>query len=165
MSLNITKEVTALEQLTVRQLREKYAELFGDGTRTGNKPWLIKRIAWRLQAQAEGGLSERARLRAEELANEADLRLSPPKRQPASDLSESHTVTGAITEQRDNRLPPAGTILTRKYRGRTLQVLVLSEGFEYAGEVYGSLSAVAKQITGSHTNGFLFFKLQKGDRS
>jgi hypothetical protein len=44
-----------------------------------NKSWLIKRIAWRLQALAEGDLSERARQRAKELANDADLRLSPPK--------------------------------------------------------------------------------------
>jgi hypothetical protein len=52
--------------------------VFGEATRAGNKSWLIKRIAWRLQALAEGDLSERARQRAKELANDADLRLSPP---------------------------------------------------------------------------------------
>ena len=40
-----------------------------------------------------------------------------------------------------------------------LQIQVLAHGFEYAGEVYGSLSAVAKVITGSHCNGYLFFRL------
>jgi len=63
----------------------------------------------------------------------------------------------------DDRLPPPGTVLTRKYKGETLQVLVLADGFEYAGEVYASLSAVAKAITGSHCNGYLFFRLGQRD--
>ena len=66
MSLSIGKEVATLRKMTVKELRMKYAELFDDETRTGNKAWLIKRIAWRMQAQAEGGLSERARQRASE---------------------------------------------------------------------------------------------------
>jgi hypothetical protein len=58
----------------------------------------------------------------------------------------------------DKRLPPLGTILTRAYKGQLVQVQVLTEGFAYGGRVYASLSAVAKAITGSHTNGFLFFR-------
>jgi hypothetical protein len=58
----------------------------------------------------------------------------------------------------DRRLPPPGTILTRTYKGARLQVRVLPAGFEYDGQVYKSLSAVAKAITGSHCNGFLFFQ-------
>ena len=58
----------------------------------------------------------------------------------------------------DHRLPPPGTILTRPYKGQLLQVQVLTDGFAYAGRVYASLSAVAKAITGSHTNGFLYFR-------
>jgi hypothetical protein len=58
----------------------------------------------------------------------------------------------------DSRLPPPGTILTRPYKGQPLQVRVLPGGFEYEGQVYRSLSAVAKHITGAHCNGFLFFQ-------
>ena len=59
----------------------------------------------------------------------------------------------------------AGTVLTRQYKGRLIEVTVLREGFEYEGETYASLSAVAKAITGSHTSGFLFFRLNgKGGR-
>ncbi|MGE0759247.1 MAG: DUF2924 domain-containing protein [Pirellulaceae bacterium] len=76
MVLNVGKEVAALQRMTVRELRTSYAEVFGETTRAGNKPWLVKRIAWRLQSQAEGDLSERARQRAAELANDADVRLS-----------------------------------------------------------------------------------------
>ncbi len=59
----------------------------------------------------------------------------------------------------DGRLPPPGTVLTRPYKGGTIQVQVLAHGFEYDGKVYRSLSAVAKAVTGSHCNGFLFFRL------
>ena len=58
----------------------------------------------------------------------------------------------------DDRLPPPGTILTRPYKGQTVQVQILTSGFAYQGQVYPSLSAVAKAVTGSHTNGFLFFR-------
>ena len=58
-----------------------------------------------------------------------------------------------------------GTVLTREYKGETVQVTVLPTGFDYEGEVYPSLSAAAKAITGSHTSGFLFFRLNgKGGR-
>jgi hypothetical protein len=58
----------------------------------------------------------------------------------------------------DGRLPLPGTILTRWYKGQTLKVQVLRHGFEYDDQIYKSLSAVAKAITGSHTSGFLFFR-------
>ena len=70
MNLNVGKEVAALQRMTVKELRAKYAEVFGETTRAGNKPWLVKRIAWRLQSLVEGDLSERARQRAAELAND-----------------------------------------------------------------------------------------------
>jgi len=162
MHLNITREVAALKRLTVGQLRARYAEVCGAATNCHNKPWLIKRIAWRLQAQAEGDLSERARRRAAELADDADLRLSPPKiatsTPPAMPTNDSKAVR-TLALPADDRLPPPGTVLTRKYRGEDLQVQVLTTGFEFEGQVYPSLSAVAKAITGTHINGFLFFRL------
>jgi hypothetical protein len=62
-------------------------------------------------------------------------------------------------ELMNGRLPLPGTILTRWYKGKTLSVQVLRHGFEYQGQVYKSLSAAAKAITGSHTSGYLFFRL------
>ena len=61
----------------------------------------------------------------------------------------------------DPRLPSPGTAIVRRYKGRTLRVLVQGDGFEYEGERYGTLSAVAKHVTGSHLNGFRFFRLQE----
>jgi hypothetical protein len=160
MSLNLAKEVAALQRMTPKELRDKYALVFDEATSANNRVWLIRRIAWRLQALAEGDLSERARQRAAELARDADLRLIPPTLPDAPmPLTASQSRTRDVRFETDQRLPPPGTVITRAYKGGDVQVKVLSGGFEYAGEVYGSLSAVAKAITGSHCNGFLFFRL------
>ena len=159
MNMNVGKEIAALNHMTVPQLRDRYAELFGDQTRTSNRAWLVKRVAWRLQAQAEGDLSDRARQRAAELAKKADLRLSPPKVLPAPVERPRIAAFQAIG---DDRVPVSGTVITRAYKGKTLQVKVVPHGFEYEGEVYKSLSAVARAVTGQHMNGFHFFRLAKG---
>lgn len=167
MEASVAKELAALHRMGVAALREKYAEVFGETTSTGNRTWLVRRIAWRIQADAEGGISERARRRAEELARDADLRLTAPKERPAllPMPARGGTRTGTLTNaQQDERLPPPGSVLTRTYKGGTVQVKVLPSGFEYEGEVYRSLSAVAKAVTGSHCNGFLFFGLTGGDK-
>lgn len=157
MPLNVHQELAALQRLGAMQLRARYAEVFGESTPAHNKTWLIRRIAWRLQALAEGDLSERAKRRADELANDADLRLSPPRPRTADIPPASEPA--AIVPLRDRRLPPVGSVLARVYRGQTVQVRVLADGFEFQGHVYSSLSAVAQHITGTHCNGYLFFKM------
>ena len=61
MGMNVHKEVAVLGRMTTQELRGRYAAVFGEATTTGNKPWLVRRIAWRLQADAEGGLTDRAK--------------------------------------------------------------------------------------------------------
>ncbi len=78
MTLDLDRQVAALRQMTIGQLRARYAQLTGEPSRARHKEQLLRRIAWRLQALAEGGLSERARRRAAELARDADLRLGHP---------------------------------------------------------------------------------------
>ncbi len=68
MAIDVPTTVAALERLTVGELRQRYLEVFGEPTRSGNRRYLIKRIVWRMQAIEEGDLSERARRRARELA-------------------------------------------------------------------------------------------------
>ena len=155
MGTPVHYEIAALQRLTVPQLRARYAAVYGEGTAAANRAWLVKRIAYRLQVLAEGDLSERAKRRAAELANDADLRLNPPRAEPAAARPE---VAPPAPLPKDERLPPPGTVLTRKYKGEVLQVKVLPAGFEWRGQVHASLSAVAKAITGSHCNGFLFFQ-------
>ena len=157
MTLNISRQITALGRMMPKELRVRYAEVFGETTRSGNKEFLIKRIAWRLQSQAEGGLSDRARSRAEQLARDADIRLTPPKANTTA--GNGRTVTGTMPSAVDPRFPPLGTVITRNYKGQALRVTVLQNGFEYEGEVYRSISAVAKTVTGSHLSGIAFFNL------
>jgi hypothetical protein len=89
VELNIVNEVAALKRLSIGQLRQRFTELFGEATSASNRTWLVKRIVWRLQALAEGNLSERARRRAEELARDADLRLNAPQRKNDTTTAES----------------------------------------------------------------------------
>jgi len=112
MRLNVEREVVALERMTVRELRERYGDVFGETTRSGHKTWLVKRIVWRLQSLAEGDISERARHRAAELANDADVRMSPPKPRPAMPAPDSRTMTAIVAFKADDRLLLPGAVLT-----------------------------------------------------
>jgi hypothetical protein len=160
---NLAAEIAALPRLRVSELRLRFAEVCGEPTPSHNKVWLVKRIAWRLQAQAEGDLSERARRRAAELIAETDLRLSAP---PANADAASNDSPVPLLMPVDDRLPRPGTLLTRRYKGRTLQVEVLEHGFAFEGKTYRSLSAVAKAVSGAHCSGHFFFGLTaKGAKS
>lgn len=163
--MNIAREVTTMEEMTVDRLRSKYAEVFGEPCRSRHKQWLIKRIAWRMQANEEGDLSERARRRAMELANDADLRMTPPREPKTTAGAEERTKSVATKVRSGGDLLP-GTSLTREYKGQTVRVTVLADGFECHGQRYKSLTAVAKAVTGKHWNGHHFFGLRTngGDR-
>ena len=156
MATAIERTIEALGRMTVTQLREKYLEVFGEPSRSGNKDFLFKRVAWQVQSVAEGGLSERARRRAEELARDADIRTTIPKHMLAASGGGA-VVTKSLKSA--GRVAIPGTVLTRQYQGKLVQVTVLSKGFDYAGTVYKSLSSVAKAVTGTHWNGHLFFGL------
>jgi hypothetical protein len=110
MKLDIEREVAALQQMSTGQLCERYAELFGERTRTRHRTYLVRKIAWKLQAKIEGDLSERARRRAEELAHGTELRVMPPKSAEATHAAAvvTHPVISA-----DMRLPTPGTAIVR----------------------------------------------------
>lgn len=159
MTLNVTKEVATLRKMTIGELRERFAEITGETTQAANRKWLVRRIMWRMQSFEEGGLSDRAIARARELADGADLRVTAPRQRslPADADKRTNVVPCAHTTPPGRPLP--GTLITRVYKGQELRVRVLANGFEYDGEFYKSLSAVAKKITGSHWSGNKFFNL------
>jgi hypothetical protein len=111
MKIDLDQEVSRLKQATVGALRQRYAEVFGEYPRTDNKTWLLRRILWRLQALAEGDLSQRAQRQAALLANDADLRLYPPQSSQGISFSSRE-------RPRDSRLPKPGTVLNRRYKGQ-----------------------------------------------
>ena len=151
----VRMEIENLKKLKTRELRTRYRALFGEASASFHRAHLLRRIAWRLQAEAEGELSERARRRAAELANDADLRLRAPQSfwRELEDTAEHR--------RRDPRLPPAGTVLERTYRGQIVRVTVLANGFAYQDKEYASLSAIAQRATGTRWNGFHFFGLKQ----
>ena len=156
----LARRLARLPQLTTRELRDEYARLTGDATASANRPWLVKRVAWRLQQEAHGGLSPAARAKAEEFAGQAQLRLNPPP-DGAADGGEADRPAGA-GPARDPRLPAPGTVLARRYKGRDVRVEVRRDGFLLDGTLYPSLSAAAAAAaTGSHLNGYRFFNLAK----
>lgn len=142
---SVTEQLAALRRLTIGGLKETYLQLYGIPTRSGNGAFLRKKLAWRIQELAEGGLSERALARIEELAP-----LAPVRWQSApltSELAIAKVATPAPDLRRDPRLPPAGSVLVRVHRGIEHRVTVLDDGFEYQGQRYQSLSRLARVIT------------------
>lgn len=154
MESSVLSEIVRLKTLPRAQLEQKYAELFnGEKPATGNRIYLWRRVAYRLQELAYGGLSAPAQSRVTELIERYDpvnnkaLRpeqAPPPARKPGL---------------RDRRLPIPGTVLVKEYKGTTIQVKALEKGFDYNGKVYPTLSAVANAITGAHWNGYVFFRI------
>lgn len=163
--MNVAKEIAALERMTVSELRERYEKLFNETTRARNRTWLIRRIIWRMQSLEQGGLSARAIQKANELANSADLRVTAPRESKLAPDAPERTKTMPCRIQGSSRVPLPGTVITRRYKGQLIQVKVVPGGFEFEGELFKSLSAVAKRVTGSHWNGYKFFNLNKEGES
>jgi len=121
MPTDIETELDALHGMTTGELADLYRELHGQPCRTRHRAYLIRKNAWRIQANAEGDLSERARKRAAELADDADVRVMAPKTlicppQPP----DGPTVTRAVTPAHpsDPRLPAPGSAIVRQYKGK-----------------------------------------------
>ncbi len=152
----IQTELAALPHMPVKALRFRYQELFGRPANTTNRYFLLHKIAWRIQAVEFGDISEQARQRAFEIGSQCTLKgeilFASPHPQKAKQ---------ANRKREDKRLPPRTTVLTQLYRNREFTVTVLKDGFEYQGQRYRSLSAIARVITGTQWNGLVFFGLAK----
>jgi hypothetical protein len=160
----LIRDIRALQRMTVGELRVEWERLYGEPTRSRNRTYLWRRLAWRIQEIEYGGLRDSAKARILELAPASFLRSQRPvgfPRDPAP-VSES---PGPPVSQRDRRLPSPGSTLVRKYKGDDVRVLVLDDGFECAGRRFDSLSEVALAVTGSKWNGWLFFGLTDRKRA
>jgi hypothetical protein len=158
----VSEQLTALEKMTVGELVVKYREVFGVPTRTRNKSYLRKKVGWRIQELAEGGLSPRALAKIEELAPQAPVRWRTTQQPAAAPAATAVAVvaTPIPDPDRDPRLPLPGSVIVRVHKGVEHRVTVLDDGFEYNGERHPTLSQLARRITGTPWNGFLFFGLQ-----
>ncbi len=159
-------EVKALENMTVGELIARYAEVFGEPSRSRNRQHLVRSIAWRIQELALGGLSSETLAKIATLGSEAPrpwrrrlLDAGPRQLHAPQRKSEPPR---SPPKPRDPRLPPVCTVLRRVYRGETHEVVVRDSDFEYRGKAYASLSAIARVITGTNWNGFTFFRPEAG---
>ena len=158
----VLMEIESLRRASLAALRARYREVFGEEARSRHREHLFRRIAWRLQALAEGDLSERARDRASEIARDADLRIIAPRDFFTVGGERVRTARGNRNRrEQDSRLPLPGTVLTRNWKGRTILVEVLARGFRYQNQHYSSLSAIAVAVTGTRWNGLAFFGLTR----
>jgi len=155
----VLRQLAELREMTVRELQEKHLELYGIPTRSRHKQQLFKRLAWRVQELKWGGLSERTKRRLEEIADDLDARFLPPRLSGKPGTGHREVIHHVSSGGRMSLSP--GTVLSRGYGGREHRVTALAKGFEYGGQVYRSLSAVAREITGTQWNGKLFFGLTK----
>jgi len=162
MDTAVLMEIENLRRASLAGLREKFREVFQEETQSRHREHLFRRIAWRLQALAEGDLSERARGRASQLAQDADLRMIAPRDFFTMNGERVQTTpSGRSQRQTDSRLPLPGVVLSRKWKGRTILVEVLTKGFRYENRHYSSLSAIAVAVTGTRWNGLAFFGLTR----
>jgi len=155
----VARTIEELRGLNIAGLKQKYLVLFGAESKSSNKAFLFRRIAWKIQAQVEGGLSERALQRAAEIADEADLRVRAPKGFLPLATASAGWAADRSQVPGDWRVPPPGTILTRRHGNREIVAKVLKKGFEFESRRYRSLSAIAREVTGTRWNGLLFFGL------
>jgi len=156
---DVPAQLAALQAMTVDQLRERWAVLFGQPTASRNRDYLRKRLAWRIQEVAEGGLTKRARDRIEQILDGQFLPDLMRRARTAALSVDSMVPSTLARTHRDPRLPPVGTVLRKVHQGEEHLVTVLDNGFEHRGVLYQTLTAVAKVITGAGWNGFLFFGL------
>lgn len=141
----VMQQLAELDHLPIDQLAQRWQVLIGDEAPRQNRRYLVKRLAYRIQELAYGGVS-------------------PETRTLLADAYQRH---GQITRKNDpttgaSILP--GTCLLREWHGALYRVTVCQQGFEYAGRWYASLTAIAREITGTKCSGPAFFRLKEGQR-
>jgi hypothetical protein len=138
----IVGRIAALKTMPVTDLKTQWRALFDTEPPAYNRRFLESRLAYRIQELAYGGLKPETIKRLEALGEELD------------------GGNVVVRRQRQDRLPIAGTQLMREWQGVEHVVTVRGDGFEYQGSPFASLSAVARQITGTRWNGWTFFGLK-----
>lgn len=148
MNDTIARQLIALQSASSDELRKRWHDLNGSAPPPYNRKFLVSRLAYRLQELSVGGLSRETEKRLQSIGEQLD------------------GGNVVVRRTRTDRKPIAGTRLVREFRGIEHSVLVTKEGYEYRGQPFKSLSAVARAITGTRWNGWIFFGLVRtGERT
>ncbi|NTU77143.1 MAG: DUF2924 domain-containing protein [Alphaproteobacteria bacterium] len=135
------RQIKDLQDKSFAELKQLWRDYYQAEPPPYRRGFMARALAYRIQELTYGGLSEKASNRLEDMLAEAEG-TKPKKR------------AGKV------RLPVAGSRLVREWRGERHEIIILSDGFEFAGRKWGSLTAIARQITGTHWNGPAFFGLR-----
>jgi|LSQX01.3.fsa_nt_gb hypothetical protein len=146
---SVLKQIADLDTLSHDQLCELWRTLYGKEPMAFNRPYLIKRLAYRIQELAYGGLSDRAHKMMDSILESHGF-----------DENGGSQDSKRRARKRRNGMPIVGARLVRKWNAKSYEVIVTHSGFEYEGKLYGSLTAITKVITGTHWNGRSFFGLK-----
>lgn len=138
---DLALETAKVASMGTDELHDLYEDTFGKPTKSNNLPHLRSILVKALADKARGQTP----------MAEGDEKQPLAKRVAAAQLE----------VPRDPRLPPVGTVFERRYKDQSIKVKVLADGFQHAGQVHKSLSALAKSFTGCATNGFVWFGLGK----
>ena len=142
----ILARLAALKAMSVNELKTEWQAMFDAPAPNNSRTFLEIRLAYRIQELTYGGPDKQTRRLLDLLADE---------------------VEGTLTRKAqiaDPRNPVVGTKLIREWDGVTHTVTVLKDGFDWGGQRYKSLSAVARAITGTRWNGYRFFGLRERKR-
>ncbi|MDE3016370.1 MAG: DUF2924 domain-containing protein [Pseudomonadota bacterium] len=134
---SVIAKLAALETASLKELQALWRNLYGTEPPSFYRPLLKLKLAHRIQELAHGGLTKETQQRLKQAMENA----------------------GAKPRLYGDRLA-AGTMLVREWRGVEHRVRVLDDGFDYMGRRYKSLSAIARAITGTNWNGWMFFGLR-----
>lgn len=147
MTDGVLAQLAALKSTPTPELKQQWRDLFGKEPPPFNRRYLESRLAYKIQELHFGGLKPETLRRLLELGEQLD---------------------GGRVDVRKRRVddrPIAGTRLIREWQGIERTVTVLVDGFDYQGQPFKSLSAVARAITGTRWNGWLFFGLRRAGQS
>ena len=142
----ILARLAALKAMSVNELKTEWQAMFDAPAPNNSRTFLEIRLAYRIQELTYGGPDKQTRRLLDLLADE---------------------VEGTLTRKAqiaDPRNPVVGTKLIREWDGIAHTVTVLKDGFDWGGQRYKSLSAVARAITGTRWNGYRFFGLRERKR-
>jgi len=142
----VLSRMAALKAMSVRDLKAEWEKLLGTSAPNNSRAFLELRIAYRIQELTYGGPDRETHRMLDLLADEVE-----------GHARRKHQIA-------DPRNPVAGTKLLREWDGAEHTVTVLKDGFDWQGRKFKSLSAVAREITGTRWNGWVFFGLKNHRR-
>jgi hypothetical protein len=146
LNTTVLKQLSLLHGMSMGQLRQKWIDVFGANPPQYKRQFMMKRLAHKIQELYYGGLSQSAQLKLREIAK-------------ADPICAVDLTLAQVKKSNDNILP--GTRMVRIWNERKYEVVTRDDGFEYDGRIFRSLSAIAREITGTRWNGRLFFGVNK----